>query len=151
MTATEYSRLRRAKHRALGMCIDCPLTADKRAYKGGRCKECYERSVARVLHARTTEEGYRAYRAISRKSMYGITQKEYDDLMQKQQGLCAICVQPETARAWGKVCLLGVDHDHRTGAVRGLLCSACNRAIGLFRDDTVSLARAIVYLENNGI
>lgn len=59
----------------------------------------------------------------------------------RQGGRCAICRrEPEQGRR------LAVDHDHATGEVRGLLCKACNTALGMFRDDVASLARAIGYL-----
>lgn len=65
-----------------------------------------------------------------------------------QGGVCLICSRPETAvdKASGKVRALAVDHDHKTGRIRGLLCSACNRALGLFQDDPELLAKAADYL-----
>lgn len=64
-------------------------------------------------------------------------------MLADQGGLCAICRQPErTARNQ----VLAVDHDHSTGEVRGLLCSHCNRAVGLLADDPARLIRALAYL-----
>lgn len=63
-----------------------------------------------------------------------------------QDGRCAICREEETATARGRVRSLAVDHDHETGAVRGLLCSRCNTALGLFRDNPALLLEAIAYL-----
>jgi len=60
-----------------------------------------------------------------------------------QEGLCAICRGPSGRRA------LGVDHDHTTGAVRGLLCSTCNSGLGGFRDNAALLIEAIVYLNQH--
>jgi hypothetical protein len=69
-------------------------------------------------------------------------------MLRKQGGVCAICSQPErTADGLsGKPKDLAVDHDHATGAVRALLCSACNTAIGLFNDDITLLAKAQAYV-----
>ena len=83
---------------------------------------------------------------------YGITEMQYHSLHTKQHGLCAICGQPETYKAKsGKIGRLAVDHDHATGAVRGLLCSRCNFGIGYFRDSIEKLEKAIAYIKRNAI
>ena len=64
----------------------------------------------------------------------------YDKLFTKQRGRCLICRSTTGQRR------LHIDHNHRTGAIRGLLCGECNRAIGLFKDSPLSLRRAIRYL-----
>lgn len=60
--------------------------------------------------------------------LYGITQQEYESMIENQGNVCACCHQPETATKNGKVMNLAVDHDHHTGEVRGLLCYSCNRS-----------------------
>ena len=76
---------------------------------------------------------------------YGLTPAEYAALFAAQGGRCAICrARPKSKR-------LAVDHDHKSGAVRGLLCpgsqaSGCNFALGLFHDDPEILWRAYVYM-----
>ena len=77
---------------------------------------------------------------------YGITQTEYERLYSIQGGRCAICAteQPE-----GRYDVLVVDHCHKDGSVRGLLCDACNLGLGKFKDDTQALREAISYLERN--
>jgi Recombination endonuclease VII len=72
---------------------------------------------------------------------YGITPEEYDQLAEEQAGGCAICGEPCKTRR-----VLSVDHDHTTGAVRGLLCDSHNKAIGLFCDDPTLLMAAAAYL-----
>lgn len=74
---------------------------------------------------------------------YGITPEYYADLLDIQAGGCAICGALEEDQRDG---VLGVDHCHETGAVRGLLCENCNRAIGLLQDDPELLRMAIRYL-----
>ena len=54
---------------------------------------------------------------------YGITIQDYESLLQKQDGKCAICLSPP------KRFRLAVDHDHKTGGIRGLLCAPCNRTL----------------------
>ena len=73
---------------------------------------------------------------------YGITEEEYWEIYEHQDSHCFIC-----RRANGKRKRLSVDHCHATGAVRGLLCTACNRnVLGHLRDSPESLERAAEYL-----
>jgi hypothetical protein len=66
---------------------------------------------------------------------YGIAIEEYETMLVEQDGKCAICKHPETAIMNGKPMSLAVDHCHTTDAVRGLLCTNCNRALGLLQED----------------
>jgi len=72
---------------------------------------------------------------------FGVSADEYNDMLASQGGGCAIC---------GLKCRSGkrlaIDHDHKTGMVRGLLCMCCNTAIGHLNDDKALLQRAIDYL-----
>lgn len=72
---------------------------------------------------------------------YGISLADYGQRFLQQQGGCAICKARPTAEA-----PLAVDHDHATGAVRGLLCRGCNVGLGCFSDNVASMGRAIAYL-----
>jgi predicted nucleic acid-binding Zn ribbon protein len=77
---------------------------------------------------------------------YGITRDDYREAWFRQDGKCAACGRPErTARNH----LLCVDHDHVTGRFRGLLCSHCNRAIGLLDDDPVVIEAAARYVRSS--
>lgn len=73
-----------------------------------------------------------------------MTIEQYDALVEEQLGFCAICHRNPGPRG------LDVDHDHRTGEVRGLLCSRCNTGLGLFADLPLFLYRAAAYLEDRG-
>ena len=79
----------------------------------------------------------------------GIGLAAYHELFTVQGGVCAICGRPETAKSTngGLRRFLTVDHDHATGEIRGLLCSACNTGIGQLGDDPDRLHAAIAYLE----
>ena len=81
------------------------------------------------------------------KSKYGFTLREYNQLFQQQGGCCAICRKPETASNKYGTRVLAVDHDHKTGKVRGLLCDRCNRMVGFAKENTTVLQKAIKYLE----
>jgi hypothetical protein len=71
---------------------------------------------------------------------YNITIEQYNLMLEQQMGLCKICNQQPK-----KIC---VDHCHKTGVVRGLLCGTCNTAIGLFKENIETLQNAIKYLQN---
>jgi Recombination endonuclease VII len=89
-----------------------------------RCKSCVS-AVGRRDHLART---------------YGLSVDDIDRMLAAQHGLCAIC---RTAPA------IHVDHDHRTGFVRGMLCFRCNAALGQFDDDPLVLRRAARYLERS--
>lgn len=69
---------------------------------------------------------------------YGISQAQYDGMLERQRGVCAIRSRLDDAFV--------VDHDHQSGAVRGLLCNDCNRGLGLLGDDVDRLVNATMYL-----
>ena len=80
--------------------------------------------------------------------MYGISKENYEDLLKEQNFVCAICKKLEDKKHKnGKVKMLGIDHDHKTGKVRGLLCTNCNRLLGWVNDDLEILKNAFKYLE----
>lgn len=81
---------------------------------------------------------------------FSISLDDYYSLLESQDGKCAICKNAETARRRsGAIRALAVDHDHKTGRIRGLLCSSCNLSIGGLNEDISLLKRAIEYLETS--
>ena len=84
------------------------------------------------------------------KKMYGITLEQYESMSEAQNHRCDICgnVEQSVDRA-GIPRRLAVDHCHTTGTIRKLLCSACNKALGGFRDDPELLRKAAAYIERN--
>lgn len=107
------------------------------------------------LYRERNREKYQAYnklyvvkmaehrRNYNLKLKFGITIKDYDELLVLQDNKCAICLTD--ASQFKK--RLAVDHCHKTNVVRGLLCSDCNRGIGLLKDSAELVARAANYLE----
>jgi hypothetical protein len=79
---------------------------------------------------------------------YGICNTKYDEMLTAQHGACAICKCTLNSTRYTK---LAIDHDHKTGKVRGLLCVNCNTGIGLFKDSPIRLSNAISYLERSGV
>ena len=117
----------------------------------GQCKDCPE-GVTRLVRrpGPRCAEHHRQYRDRKRNEKhgqwilktYGITADEYQAIYDAQGGKCAIC-----QRATGVTKKLSVDHDHKTGEVRGLLCTQCNRyVLGHLRDSVSALIRAVMYL-----
>ena len=97
-----------------------------------------------VLMTETPKQ--RAMRSDQLRYKYGLTVEQFDSLLASQAGVCAACGEPETARYRTEVRRLSVDHDHKTGAVRGLLCHSCNVALGLLGEDIVRITALAAYL-----
>jgi len=75
------------------------------------------------------------------KHRYGITSEHVAEILREQEDLCAICAKRKAKH---------VDHDHQTGQVRGILCFACNGALGQFQENVAWLSRALEYLSSTG-
>lgn len=112
------------------------------------CKE--EKSLDNFYNFARTKDGKHCYckpcddkiRVNNRlKKKYGITLEEYQRLWEGQGEVCAICKTPKLTQR-----MLCVDHCHKTGEVRGILCIKCNSALGKFNDDPKLLQKAIEYL-----
>lgn len=87
------------------------------------------------------DEHKRTYaKSKSLQANYGISLKEYNQMLVDQLNRCAICEVPFTKSPH-------VDHNHETGEVRGLLCGPCNTGLGMFKDSISNLLHAIKYLQ----
>lgn len=134
---------------------------------GGSSYECSECFQAR--HARWRDDNRGHVRSEGRKTMrkfasklekgvqaarvrksrlkvkYGLTEEDVASMRLAQSGRCLICSIEFGKTSWGYDAA-NIDHNHRTGMVRGLLCTKCNRGLGLFCDDPRLLAKAAKYL-----
>lgn len=104
-------------------CKDCKLKKNTISWKANKHKHIEQRKNSHL------------------EKKYGITLKEYKKILSNQNGVCLICRNKDIRK-------LAVDHNHKTGEIRGLLCGKCNQGIGLFNDDIKILRRAIEYLKN---
>ena len=147
--------LRKQRDTGLKICTYCKkelsissFSKDKSRYDGlhSTCKDCS--SMLRKKY-RTSKDGKRVTKNTNLKKLYGITVDEYESMYESQNGVCLICKQKESLMENGLLRSLSVDHDHITDEVRGLLCNACNRGLGLFRDNIDALNNAIEYLKQN--
>lgn len=115
----------------------------------GRYFNASDRS-ARLEYNKAHRKAYRPrYRAKELMRNFGLTIEDYERMLDEQGHVCAICKKPETATRDGKVRGLAVDHCHKTGAIRGLLCNACNSGLGYFNDNTNAINRAADYIERH--
>jgi hypothetical protein len=110
------------------------------------CKECAKsREKSDKIQAyRKSPEAKRIKRERNFIKTYGITIEEYDRISELQGNKCLIC----GGNSWdGRH--LAIDHNHKTGKIRGLLCSMCNRGLGMFKDSVLLLQKAEQYLTDN--
>jgi hypothetical protein len=135
-------------------CKACNLAARARKYAAdpkpyiARVKKWQQENAGRLNEYRRDYRKRPERKAADRegylKRKYGITIADYDRLLGKQNGVCAICGQPRPEER-----TLHVDHDHETGVIRGLLCFRCNNALGDFREEYELFRRAADYLDRD--
>lgn len=120
---------------------DCGNThiASGRHLKGGKIRSC-GCLHKEILQAQRGEKN-RGWKGGKWKK-YGLSPVDYQHRLEEQMGVCKICKNACDCKA-----SLSIDHDHKTGRVRGLLCFRCNVALGSFRDSVEVLKSAISYLE----
>lgn len=104
------------------------------------CKECG--SILNKAAKRNSIDRWKKHI----REKFNLSEEEYTKLLERQNGVCAICGQPENSTFKGSIKRLAVDHDHETGRVRGLLCRRCNLGVGYFNDDKELLFKVIDYL-----
>lgn len=118
-----------------------PANATKASGRDSECKRCKRTRESSPLARADKRE-----RTLMR--VYGITLDTYEAMAARQANLCAICGKPEDkTNAFGERMPLSVDHNHKTGAVRGLLCGKHNKAIGLLGDEAHLFEAALIYLK----
>ena len=139
----EYNRQYNAEHKE-------EIKEKKKQYHAKRIEEDKEygkqyraKNKERIMQYNNThkEEG----KKYNLKRKYNITQEQYDELYNKQNGCCAICKKHQSELKK----ILGVDHNHKTGKIRGLLCDNCNKGLGCLKDDKDIINNAGNYLKEN--
>lgn len=106
----------------------------------GMCRNCYKR----FKEGRRPDLYKARYRRSNLKSVlakHDLTHEQYEKLLADQDGLCAVCRRGPKGKT-----RLSIDHCHRTGKVRGLLCDACNTALGMLDDDVTRIRMLSSYL-----
>jgi hypothetical protein len=98
-------------------------------------EESRQRHLSKLQSLRYDDDAHRFRK-------YGLSVAGYKNLLAQQNGVCAICREPEREER-----SLSVDHDHLSGRIRSLLCSGCNKAIGFLRESPLLARAAATYLE----
>lgn len=135
----------------LRTCIGCEATFAPHPRERNRRKWCSERCRSKAMTRRertawTPEQRARdneakKWRRYARE--FGVSPEDYERLLEAQGGVCALCRKP------AKSIKLALDHCHETGAVRGILCTSCNTALGRLGDTADALRAVVAYLENS--
>lgn len=129
-------------------CSDCGIDCfPKKSTLLPRCRNClllFNKSTSKFKN----KEDYK--RDWSLRKKYNISLDDFETLWIIFQGKCGICSNllklPEK-KLGQSLDVVAVDHDHQTGKVRGLLCNACNKGLGLFRESISNLEKAKEYLD----
>ena len=137
----------------MAICVGCEISQVH--YAKGLCNKCYQRARLAIPGIRS-----KAYAQNKRwvanhpqqlwqswlKNRYNMTGAEYNELFDQQNGKCALCGGAQSRGSKR----LGVDHNHETGAVRGLLCHSCNVVVGYYEkiyNDPVLRERLELYVQ----
>ena len=137
---TQFYKEKRTKRGYQARCIDCSK-ADARAVFEANPEPYRERARA--------QQADPLHRRIRTCKIYGLTLQDYDDLLEKQGGHCAMC--PATTSGHNMTDDFCIDHNHITKKVRGLLCSSCNLLLGKAKADegTNILLGALFYINKH--
>mgnify|MGYP001565846128 FL=1 len=129
---------KRERGRISKYCLDC-----KTAYNRKWRSENYDRYKESVRRWRRKNlvSIRKSYRANLLKYVHKLTVREYNLMFKNQDYKCAICKEFPSRES------LGVDHDHTTGKIRGLLCGNCNRALGLLRENRNVALGLVEYID----
>lgn len=134
-------------------CPRCRIDKDESEFYGStterRCRQCKRELSSR--YQRENPDKYRdSQRRTRMKSRYGVTMEQYEAMLAAQGGKCKICGHSESRNPRSPDGWWSVDHDHETGAVRGLLCLRCNSALGWYEDNAEAVSRYIMQEPTGG-
>lgn len=115
----------------------------------GKCKRCsleytaeYRKKYPDRVKASASRRDHRKHNLMQK---YGLTEDDVTEMVSDQNHMCALCNKVELSEP------PAIDHCHKTGKIRALLCNCCNTGLGKFRDDPELLKSAIEYLEKHNV
>jgi hypothetical protein len=125
----------------------CPQCSGEMARKDSKsCWSCYKKNNSRTKPRKDYARNWHLQKK------YGLTSEDFDVYWIAGKGRCFICEKklemPKSGQGQG-LDVVAVDHDHKSGRIRGLLCNACNKGLGFFNDDIELLKKATKYMEMN--
>jgi hypothetical protein len=143
MSTPEYMRAWRARNKDKVSAYNKKAMAKERA-RPDYLERCRKRNAKHYWsnpdkRRALATANYRRNRNWYLEKQHGLERGDYERMLQRQGGVCALCERTSDRP-------LQIDHCHATGAVRGLLCHLCNKALGLVQDNHVVLARAVAYV-----
>ncbi len=133
---TKFNRNKNYKNGYSSWCRDCNKKACKLYYINNR-----ERLLEKCREWNRKNKEKKHFQSIKRQ--YGVSMGRYKKIFNAQKGKCALCGKSQVACTRR----LHIDHNHKTGEIRGLLCHGCNTGLGSFNDDISLLKKAISYLQ----
>jgi len=150
---SEFNKHKLAKGGLTPNCKSCLKEHNKKWHSKNkdkiRIKHKSNRPYYNAQSVKWTKANPDRRRDVMLRHRYDISLEQYNQMLVAQNNVCALCKRPETGRTskGNKIKFLSVDHCHATNKVRGLLCGDCNRAIGLFRDNSELCFAAGYYLK----
>lgn len=141
-----FGRWRQGPYGLRYTCRDCTNQANRKKYYPKITEEARDRKRKKnhlAYHAMAELEKKDHNRKQGLKQNHGLTLEEFDIMLAAQDGRCAICGRDNPT---GRFSQWHIDHCHRTGQIRGILCDSCNRGLGMFKDNVEFLQTAIAYL-----
>ncbi|MCK5015902.1 MAG: endonuclease VII domain-containing protein [Candidatus Peribacteraceae bacterium] len=138
------NKVNKGRHHSLSKEELATLNAKKREYRNKNLAKA--RRDSKEYHKQEIIK-YRTYIRVIHKT-YGLSEQSLRNMMDSQRGCCAVCECSLISPGGWRVDMC-IDHCHSTKEVRGLLCSKCNKALGLFGDNTDTLQSAIDYLKKH--
>lgn len=124
-------------HLAKGLCRSCYRLADRHANPE---KYAEYRARRRIQDRERYRDNPGKFADRNLRALYGLSLEDYENRLRAQGGVCAICGAASVGKRFD------VDHDHETGAVRGLLCTSCNNGLRHFGESLDTLHAAVFYL-----
>lgn len=139
------------KRLSLGTFNKTKITSKNKLGRQHYCKKC------QLKYSQENPEKWKMYREkvsseqtrkFKLKHKYNITIEDYDRMFEEQHGYCAVCGKSEIEKHQsGTILRLAVDHNHKTGKIRRLVCRSCNLMLGNAKEDINILVKAIEYLK----
>jgi hypothetical protein len=150
-----YRTIKLYKYKIFKFCPKCKTNKYATEFRNNKFNNDFLSSYCRpCLRIKRVEEYWRNHErnkfrsaSYTRKGRYGIDQAEYEKMVKEQNGVCYICKLPETSKQGNKIRLLSVDHHHKSGRIRKLLCKECNLMLGRAKENPETLRKGADYLE----